>query len=435
MQQFIELIQTHPDVVGLVIMAFCIVLFVTHKLPMAVTGCLGCLLMVLLGVCDFETAFSGFSDSIVLLMAGSMIVGISMTETGLSHLIGRTVVRWAGNNERVFLLVTCAVAGLLAMFLANTAVLAMFIPLIDGICRVSPAMKQRNLTFPVGCAVMFGGACTLIGCTPQLTANALLSRMSGIQMGMWSLTGPAICLFALFLLYAFFIGYGRGKKIWGGRPQAHMVADEDAWTPGTKELYNKRKLITMVIVMVLMLISFIFELFSAPITVICAAIICVISGCCSVKTVVEELHWENIVFLATCLGVANAITQAGSGELIGKGLSFLLGDLHAPFPIFAILVLFTLLLSQFITNSSAIMVVLPSALSLCTAYGFSPMPFCIGITLAASLACCTPLAASQIAMTQVAGYDFGDYFRYAFPLTVLAFGGILLVVPLFYPLA
>ena len=77
MQQFIELIQTHPDVVGLVIMAFCIVLFVTHKLPMAVTGCLGCLLMVLLGVCDFETAFSGFSDSIVLLMAGSMIVGIS----------------------------------------------------------------------------------------------------------------------------------------------------------------------------------------------------------------------------------------------------------------------------------------------------------------------------------------------------------------------
>ena len=57
-----------------------------------------------------------------------------------------------------------------------------------------------------------------------------------------------------------------------------------------------------------------------------------------------------------------------------------------------------------------------------------------GITLAASIACCTPLAAAQITMTQVAGYEFADYFKYCFPLTVICYIAIIVVVPFFFPI-
>ena len=423
-----------PAVIGIIILLLCVVLFLTEWLPSAVTGCLGCALMVLFGVCSFEDAFGGFSDSIVILMASAMIVGIAMFQTGAAQLTGRMVIRLAHGRERLFLFISCLTAGILSMFLANTAILASFFPIIDSVCSVSPLMKRRNLVLPVACSVMLGGACTLIGCTPQLTANGILSQLTGQQMGMWDLTGPGLCLFALYLLYLMTAGYPLGERIWGHRPEDEMEIDTEETHSVLHASYDKKKLTIMLIITILMIASYILSLLPIAMTALCAALLCIITGCCSTRDIVHKLHWETIVFLASCLGLANALTVSGSGELIGQAVSSILGGISSPFVIFAILVALALFISQFITNSTAIIIVLPIALSLCSAYGFHTMPFCIGITLAASAACCTPLAAAQIAMTEVAGYEFSDYIKYCLPPTFLFLAGILIFVPLFFPL-
>lgn len=431
---YCEVIAMSPDIFGLLVLAVCVILFLTNWIPAPATGCLGCLLMVLGGATSFETAFSGFSNSIVLLMASAMIVGIAMFKTGAAQLIGRAAIRRSHGNERLFLSVICVVAGLLAMFLANTAILAAFLPIIDSVCSSSRQFKRRDLVLPVACAVMFGGCCTLIGCTPQLTANGMMSEMAGIQMTMWTLTAPGLCLFALFLLFALTYGFPLGKRVWGDRPEVDMGVNEEDLQSVTQPVHDKRKLAIMFIITGLMVLSYSFSLLPTAMTAMCAAMLCVLCGCCSVQDIVHELHWDGIVFLASCLGLAGAITSAGSGELIGHAFSSLIGNVASPILIFAALTLLTLFISQFITNSTAIIIVLPIALSLCQSYGFSPMAFCVGITLAASIACCTPLAAAQITMTQVAGYEFSDYLRYGWFLSLLGYLGILIFVPLFYPL-
>ena len=419
---------------GLIILAICVVLFITNSLSSAVVGCLGCLLMVLFKVCTFEEAFSGFSSSIVLLMIGSMIVGIAMFRTGAAQIVGRYIVRWAHGSERAFMIVGCLIAGIMAMFLANTAVLAAFIPIIDSVCRTSENIKQRNIVLPIAYAVMFGGSCTLIGCTPQLTANGLMSKMIGIEMGMWDLTGPGLCLFAIFLIYISFVGYKRGKKIWGQNMDVDMGVDEEKRHSVLNPEYDKKRVITMFVIIFLMIISYAFSILPVAETAICAAILCIVTKCCKVEEITKEMSWDTIVFLATCLGLANALTTAKSGELIGKGVFFLLGDVQIPLIVFSVVVLLTLFISQFITNSTAIIIVLPIAISLCNSYGYNAMAFCIGITLAASIACCTPLAAAQITMTEVAGYKFMDYIKYGWILTLICYVGIVLFVPMFYPL-
>ena len=424
-----------PGMTGLFILALMVVLFITNPIPAPATGCLGCILMVLLGVSDFESVFSGFSSSIVLLMSSAMIVGIAMFQTGAAQIIGRMVIRWAHGNEMLFLMASCIVAGLLSMFLANTAILAAFISIVDSVCRTSPRIKQRNIVLPLACSVMFGGASTLIGCTPQLTANGIMSEMVGIEMGMWDLTGPGLFLFVLFLLYLFFFGYKYGKNIWGGRMAVEMNIDEEKLRSVIEANYDKRKVTLMLTITVLMIISYIAGFIPTALTAMIAALLCVILGLCSVDDIVREMDWKTIVFLASCLGLANALTVSGSGEIIGDAVAGMLGDVRSPFIIFAVLVLLTLFISQFITNSTAIIITLPIGLSLCSLYGFNHMPFCIGITLGASIACCTPLAAAQITMTQVAGYDFADYIKYGFPLTALCYMGILIAVPFFFPLA
>ncbi len=423
-----------PGITGLIILALMVVLFIWKPIPAPAVGVMGCVLMVLLGVSSFEEAFSGFSSSIVLLMASAMVVGIAMFKTGAAQIIGRMVIRWSHGNEMLFLMTSCAVAGVLSMFLANTAILAAFISIVDSVCRTSPKIKQRNIVLPLACSVMFGGASTLIGCTPQLTANGLMSEMVGIEMGMWDLTGPGLTLFAIFLIYLFFFGYRHGKGIWGGRKAVDMGVDEEKIRSVIEAQFDRKKVTLMLTITVLMILSYITAVIPTALTALVAALLCVILGLCSVDDIQRELDWRTIVFLASCLGLANALTVSGSGEIIGDAVAGMLGDVRSPFVIFSVLVMLTLFISQFITNSTAIIITLPIALSLCSLYGFNHMAFCIGITLGASIACCTPLAAAQITMTQVAGYDFADYLKYCLPLTLICYVGILVAVPLFFPL-
>lgn len=423
------------DVIGLIVMCICIVLFLVRAIPTVVTGVLGCLLMVLTGAASFEQVFSGFSDSIVILMFCAMAVGVAMFKTGAAQVLGRTVITWAHGDERVFLITCCVIGGVLSMFLANTAILASMIPIIDSVCKTSAHMKRRNLMLPIACSVMLGGACTLIGCTPQLTANALMQKMSGVEMGMWSLTAPGVAIFACFLIYLVFLGYRDGNRIWGERPEWTMGVEEEKIESVLQPHHDRRRLTIMFIIVALMVISYIAAVLPLAVTAMCAALLCILTGCCTIDDIAREVNWETVLFLGSCLGLGNALTVSGTGDLMGEGVSVLLGNVTSPYLIFVAMVTFTLFLSQFITNSTAIIIVLPIALALCERYGFSPMAFCVGITLAASLACCTPLAAAQIAMTQVAGYEFTDYIRYCWKPTLLFLAGILLFVPLFFPLA
>ena len=61
-------------IIGLLILTLCILLFITEWLPAVVTGALGCLMMVLFQVCTLEEAFSGFSNSIIYLLFGALII-------------------------------------------------------------------------------------------------------------------------------------------------------------------------------------------------------------------------------------------------------------------------------------------------------------------------------------------------------------------------
>lgn len=78
---------------SLIIFIATIVLFIIDKLPMATTAVLGCTVMVLSGVSDFRTAFGQFSSATVILTIGVMIIGESISETGLADLIGNWIVK------------------------------------------------------------------------------------------------------------------------------------------------------------------------------------------------------------------------------------------------------------------------------------------------------------------------------------------------------
>lgn len=420
-----------PAIISLIILAICIVLFITRVIPSAATAVLGCALLVITGVCDIKDAFSGFSNSTVLLMFGMMVVGIAMQETGIASFIGHKVTKLSKRNERLFIFVAGLTSVILSTFLSNTAVIAIFLPIIESVSKADKKMNRLNLTLPVTLGAMFGGVCTLIGSTPQLTANGILSEMTGEELKMFDYILPGIMLVIGYLLYVELIGPKLAKRIWGNR-QVNVVEEQVEQSEDTVKL-DKKKAIIVSIIFALTIVSFIGGWISTALTAVIAALLCVITGCVKQKAVIKKMDWSVVFVLAGCLGLAAGITKGGAGDLIGNALSKVLGESIPVFVIFAVFVVATMIISNFITNSTAVVIMLPIAIALCSTRGYNPLTFTLGIVYAANLTYSTPLANAQTAMTLVAGYKFSDYIRYTWPLALITTAGILAFVPLFFP--
>ncbi len=424
-----------PAIISLLILAVCIILFVTRVIPNAATACLGCLLFAITGVCTLDKAFSGFSNTTVLLMFGMMVVGIAMMDTGAAKLIGSYVVKFSRGSEKMFILLAGTTAAVLSTFLSNTAVIAIFLPIIASVSQSDPNMDRKNLTLPVTMGAMFGGTCTLVGSTPQLTANGILAEMAGKELAMFDFMGPGLVIFAAYMLYILTVGHKVGSKVWGGRSLEDGKAMDAKAAEAEKEIVvDKKKLAIMVAIFALTIVLFIGGWISTAMTAVIAALLCIITGCTTTKSVIKNMDWSVVFVLAGCLGIAAGVTTGGAGDLMSDVISGILSPNIPPIAIFAFFVGATILISNFITNSTAVVIALPIALALCSAYGLNPMAFSLGIVYAANLAFSTPLANAQTAMTLVAGYKFSDYIRYTWLLDILVFAAIVVAVPLFVPL-
>ncbi|MBQ8311255.1 MAG: SLC13/DASS family transporter [Clostridia bacterium] len=425
-----------PAVISLIILAVCIVLFITRVIPNAVTACLGCLLFALTGVCTFEKAFSGFSNSTLLLMFGMMVVGIAMMDTGVARIIGRYVSKVSGGNERFFILLAGLASIILSTFLSNTAVISIFLPIISSVVQSNQKMNRKNLTLPVTMGAMFGGVCTLVGSTPQLTADGILYETTGIHLGMFDFLLPGLVVCGVYLLYVLTIGHRIGCHVWG----EEVIADDSVTdsAPATQEEtdapVNKIRIAIMLSIFAFTVVMFIGGWISTAMTAVIAAILCISTKCTSWKTVVKKMDWSVVFILAGCLGIAAGLTSGGAGELMSEVLSYVLNPDINPIIIFAIFVFATMLISNFITNSTAVVIVLPIALACCSSMSLNPVTFTLGVVYAANLTFSTPLANAQTAMTLVAGYKFSDYIRYTWLLDILVYLAIVISVPLFFPL-
>ena len=133
------------DVVSLIIFVVCVGLFIWDRLPMATTAILGCVAMVIFGVCNFKTAFGQFASSTVILTIGVMVIGAAISETGLAYNLGKWIIKAAKGSETKLIIGTYLASAVMSAFLTNSAVLAIFIPIIMGLSLSNKYIKSKNL--------------------------------------------------------------------------------------------------------------------------------------------------------------------------------------------------------------------------------------------------------------------------------------------------
>ena len=420
------------DVISLIIFVFCIVLFIWDKLPMATSAIAGCVLMVVCGVSDFKTVFGQFASNTVILTIGVMIIGASISEVGLAEVIGRWIVRVSKGSELKLMIATYIVAALMSAFLTNSAVLAMFIPIIMGVSKANPKIKAKNLIMPITFACIMGGTSTLVGSTQQMTAQGLLEEAGAPTFGIFDFSLVGGILLLVGLLYCVFIGRKRGEKIWGDRDDAEAL-DVPANKNADKQ-YDTKKMIIMACIFVFMVVFYITEWVPLAVTSTTAALLCIITGCITQKKATLSVNWDVVGRLAACLGIAKALIAGGGSALVGEWFQRIVGDNISPYLLFCILILMVQVTGELITDSTAIVMVLPIVLSIAPQLGLNTYAYALGITLAVAVGYSTPLGSSTLGMAMSAGYKFRDFFKYSIWFDVLAYLTIIITIPLIYGL-
>lgn len=86
---------TTQMIIAIAITLFMIILIMTDKLPFGAPPILACLLMVLFGITDIKTAFGGFSNATIIMLASFMVIIAALQKTSLIISFRRTILKLA----------------------------------------------------------------------------------------------------------------------------------------------------------------------------------------------------------------------------------------------------------------------------------------------------------------------------------------------------
>lgn len=193
-----------PSTITLLFLLFAVVMFVLEKIPLGVTSMIVCVGLVVTGVLDVQTAFSGFIDSNVILFVAMFIVGGALFETGMANKIGGIVTRFA-KTERTLIIAIMVIVGLMSGVLSNTGTAAVLIPVVIGIAAKSGYSRSR-LLMPLVFAAAMGGNLSLIGAPGNLIAQSGLQEI-GMSFGFFEYAIVGLPILICGILFYASIGY------------------------------------------------------------------------------------------------------------------------------------------------------------------------------------------------------------------------------------
>ena len=125
----------------LAIAAFMIVMFLWNKYPFGLITMTSCTLLVLFGIIDASTAFSGFCNTTVILIAPMLALSSALTKTSIVPLIRRSMTQMRNKSGMMLIFFMYLVVIAFVQFIPATAtfsILIVFMLALDDKGDVTP---------------------------------------------------------------------------------------------------------------------------------------------------------------------------------------------------------------------------------------------------------------------------------------------------------
>ena len=378
-------------------------------IPLSVTTIFAILTMAFTGIISYSDAFSGFSSTAVMLVAGMMVIGHSCFTSGLAKKIGSLLYRYIGSSEKKFVAMILFISTLLAVFLNAALVVAMLMPIIDSVVvRSKGAITRKQTYFPLGFASTIGNNLTMISATSMITAAGLISSAGYGQLSLFAPTVINLPALIVVIILYLFVGYNLQKKWFNfdevPLDEVELRQEEDNDYPVWKMIFTGAVMIGVIILMIC-------GIHYGAAALIGSALL-VLTGCISEKDAFKSINWSTIVIVGGSIGLSKGLEVSGAGMYIADIAINMFGAVSdSPFGLCLILCIMGSLLSNLMSDNATVAILVPISICLAETLGISPIPMVLAAASGIKVAVATPISVAPMTMIQVPGYRFKDYLR------------------------
>lgn len=390
---------------ALAVFVIAIILWITHALPLSVTGLLIIALIPLLKIMRAEQAFALFGNQAVFFILGAFIIATAMMKSGLSRRMAILILSHFDSSPRFLILGILITCTLMAFIIPEHAVAALMFPVIGSIAAsldLNPMDSDYGtiLFLSMAWGAIIGGVGTLLGGARNPLALAILEERFGMTISFfeWMKAVCPICFVLLGVCYGVILLFF--KMDIDDVSSAGRKLEEELEEIGPMSPLEKKVLLIMILTIGLWI--FASQTLGLAVISLLSVVILFSFGCLSWDDVHNYVNWGVILMYGGAVVAAKALEQTGATVwLVGRFL-----DVGPQTPFFT-LVIFAFLakfLTEGVSNVACVAIILPVALSLCSTLGIAPVVMVYFVAVSSGLAFILPISSPPNAIAYSSGY-------------------------------
>jgi sodium-dependent dicarboxylate transporter 2/3/5 len=394
-----ELTLTVPGQSAMGVLLFALILWMSEAIPFHITGLLGVFLLALFGVDSFSAIVSvGFGNHIFIFFIGVLILSSFITHSGLGNRISVYLLSKTGNSTRMILFGFLTVGMLLSMWITNTAVAAMLMPLGVAILKeegVKPMKSNFGKALMISCAwgPVIGGIMAPSGAGPNPLAIGFLKEMAGIDLTFigWMKYGVPAGLLILVPTWAVLMLFFKPEMSHLSKSKAELQAEFKALPPMGRE--EKITTVIFASTVLLWLTTPFFEALlgiSIPISmpVLLTASFFFFPGIGTIPwdQVEDEMSWNSIILIVSGISLGMMLYTTGAAEWLAIGFLGGIGTAHPFVQVFLVILIISFLKIFLSSNTVTATIIIPIMISLAAATGIDTLAITIPAALTTSMA-------------------------------------------------
>ena len=151
-----------------------------------------------------EIAFGGFSHEALIAICSLMILGRGLVVTGALEPAARILIRLWNFSKLLGLLLSLILGGLMSMFVNDTPVLVLTMPIMINLAIRAGVPASKTL-MPMNCAILIGGMATTIGTSTNLLVVSIAEDLGLPRFGIFDFTEIALLAALVALPYLWLI--------------------------------------------------------------------------------------------------------------------------------------------------------------------------------------------------------------------------------------
>lgn len=423
---------TVPMIIALLVTVFMIWLIMTDKVPFGAAPMIACALMVLFGVTDIATAFRGFSNSSIVMLASFMVIIAALQKTRFIAAFKRTIVSMAskGGYKAYVLIILVAMLGTSLFGTGSTAYYVMVLGLLSTIPSTKALPRSKFLMpagfacnhplFPVNTALQYGYVLAVLeaggaAMSVSLPKFAIVNLVLSLAFLVW-------CLVA----YKFM----PSKDVPETVETTAAVAEETEALPAWQEYVIYGCFAASIIGMVAQ--SYIGDQgYAVVATAVCVLLLTKIL---TFKEICSGLGAPIILMSAGVIGVAEALGVTGLTNLVGETVAGMLGSSINPFIlVFVFCVLTSVLATLTGSTIGTVLVFAPMAVATCVSLGWNPIAAASAIVVSGWCGHFLPIDGLPAMCMGLGNYTLKEFWKFTIPqyfIRLLALtAGALLMFP------